>query len=245
MAETTIRPAFDAQNLAGPLIEAHHEHLQGARVLWLFTTSKRTRGGHVTLGTAARSNPLQRFLSSGNDSVQTGHDYIVQIDEGRWKRALATQRAALVDHLLCRMVQREVNNKRTGEITRSWGTVGPDIEEFSDVILRHGVWLPEQQVMAKAMREQGNTIKLKLPDLQDEPTEEAQPKDRGAEHITTVDPDGIVVASEQIDQTPEPAHTNGAEHEPGWQEATGVGASEHEQRRRRRGPHKPEDPTSA
>jgi len=245
MAETSIRPAFDAQNLAVPLIDAHHEHLQQARILWLFTTSKRTRGGHVTLGSASRSNPLQRFLSSGNESVQTGHDYIVLIDEGRWKRALATQRAALVDHLLCRMVQREVANKRTGEITRSWGTVGPDIEEFSDVILRHGVWLPEQQVMAQAMREQGNTLRLKLPDLQDEPDDVAEPKDRGAERVTTLEPDGIVATTEQVDQMPEPPKTNGVEHAPGWQAQAGIGSSEHEQRRRRRGKRAPEGTPSA
>lgn len=175
MAETAIRPALAAQEIAVDLIDGHHEHLMTARILWLFTTSKRTRGGHVVLGSSSRSNPLQRYLSSGNESVQTGYDYIVLLDEGRWLRALKTQQLALVDHLLCCMVQRVTVNSRSGEMTKTWATVGPDINEFTEVIRRHGVYLPSQQKFATVLRELGSTMRLKFPDLEGE-----EPKEKPA-----------------------------------------------------------------
>lgn len=254
MAETTIRPAFEAQKLAADCMDSYHEDLLEARILWLFTTAKRTRGGRVVLGTAGRTNALQRFLSSGNESVATGHDYIILISEKRWQTSLATQRAALIDHLLCRCVKREVLNKTTGNMTTSWGTVGPDVEEFTDVILRHGVWLPEQQTFAKAIVAMpGRQLTLHLPDLQDEPEDKPADGGKPADRETTVDEQGTVVGTTRLDdqaehdrkntetadllehQVAERAATNGIDHEPGWQEQTGIGSSEIEQHRRRRG----------
>jgi len=197
VAETSIRrAAIDVIQIAQDLIDAHHEHLLEAHILWLTTTSKRASGGHVVLGTSSRSNPLQRFLSSIGHVSSMPSDYIVLIDEKRWARALLTQRKALVDHLLCRMIRREHVNKRSGETTYSWATVGPDVSEFSDVIRRHGIWLPEQQLFAKAVRETGRTMQIKFPDLSadDDDEVEAKPHDR----TTTVDANGTVVETEHV-----------------------------------------------
>jgi hypothetical protein len=153
--ETIIWPAVPAQELAIDLIDEYHEHLQTARILWLFTSSKRTRGGRLVRGSVVRATPLQRYLSSGlsgNCSVSAGDDFIVQIDSESWQQLRATQHLALVDHLLCRMVRNEHENQRTGETTYTWGTVAPDIEEFSSVIERHGGWLPPLWVFTEVVR---------------------------------------------------------------------------------------------
>ena len=43
MAETTIRPALAAEELAVDLIAQHHDHLEDARILWLYTSAKRKK----------------------------------------------------------------------------------------------------------------------------------------------------------------------------------------------------------
>lgn len=251
MVQTVIRSAISAQELATDLIDDHHEHLQRARILWLFTNSKRTRGNRVVLGTSNRTNALQRYLSSGNVSVEKGSDFIVLIDSTRWETSLKTQREAMVDHLLCRMQLREVVNKRSGKITHTWTTVAPDIEEFTDVILRHGVWLPEQQRFVKAIQ-QGRqlTLETELPDLtsKDEDTEDTDTEDGtdpaagaagvGAESGTQGAVQAASVAADAVAPPPPNGHTAmGNEELPGptWQQQTGAGSSDLEQHRQRLG----------
>lgn len=190
MVQTVIRHAVSAQEIAVDLIDDHHEHLQRAKILWLFTNSKRTRGNKITLGTASRTAALAKFLASGQVSVEKGPDFIVLIDGGKWDTALKTQREAMVDHLLCRMRLREKHNERTGKITRTWITVAPDVEEFTDVILRHGIWLPEQKRFVKLILE-GRQMKLDLdlPDLAG--SEESDEEDESAKPAAKVSLDGV------------------------------------------------------
>src|SRR5258707_1367342 len=108
MAETVIsHAADDLKQLAADLIDEHHEELQEARILWLFTTAKRSSANRVILGTSSRTTPLLRFLTGPAAQSVPSADFIVQIDEKRWKTMLATQRRALIDHCLCRMQWRE------------------------------------------------------------------------------------------------------------------------------------------
>lgn len=258
MVQTVIRPASAAQDIATDLIDDHHTHLQRARILWLFTNSKRTRGNKVTLGTAGRLNAVQKFLSSGLVSVEKGYDFIVLIDGSRWDSALKTQREAMVDHLLCRMRLRERHNQRTGAITRTWVTVAPDVEEFTDVILRHGIWLPEQKRFVKLILE-GRQLKLdiELPDLAGalEDDEDDSDAEDGAKPAATVSLDGVEHPSScALIKNPSgatctcgalqaaavtPPETNGHAEaaetaSPTWQETAGVGSSDIEKGRQRR-----------
>lgn len=239
MPETMIRPALPAQELAGPLIEEHHPHLANARILWLFTTAKRKKANRVVLGTAARLGVLQRYLSSGMESIDTGYDFMILLSDKHWAGLKPAQRLALVDHCLCRCGQRETVNRRTGATTTTWCTLAPDVEEFSAVVERHGLWLNEQKAFVKRA---GRQLAL-----EDEPEHQPPPKER----VTTVEPDGIVASTETLTEAAEherknaetverlQAHasvmSNGTEHaEADWRERTAIGTSEHAQRRRSR-----------
>jgi hypothetical protein len=231
MAEVAIRRApGEVLKLAQDVIDECHEHLLEAVIMWLFTTSKRTRGGHVVLGTSSRTNPLQRYLSSIGMVSSVPADYIVLLDEKRWQRALATQRVALLDHLCCTMIQKETVNKRSGEITKSWATVGPDVTEFSGVIRRRGIWLPEQQVFARAVRETGRTIEIKFPDLDGDPDETPSTNGKPPDRTTTVDDQGTVVATERVaDASPGDAdggHATAAVEDEAGSESGSLTASE-------------------
>lgn len=193
MPETVIRPALTAQELAVDLIAEHHEHLEEARILWLFTTAKSTRGGRAVLGKSKRLGAEARFLSSGNVSIREGYDFVLVIAEQSWTSMGASQRLALVDSLLCRCAIREVENKTTGRVTKTWYTVSPDVEEFSEVIRRHGLWLPELKTMARAI----GSKQLRM--LEQDDARQASRK-APAERVTTVEADGVVASTELVQQ---------------------------------------------
>jgi len=255
MPETSIRPALPAQELAGPLIAEHHAHLTDARILFLFTTAKRKKANRVVLGTAARLGVVARYLSSGLESIDTGYDFMILLSEKQWSSLKAAQRLALVDHCLCRCGQRVTVNTRTGAETVTWCTLAPDVEEFSAVVERHGLWLKSQQEFHKRAGRQ-------LPLEEDVEASRA----RAPRRKTVAEPDGIVVSSERVDEGQthfvgddcdpphaelqtgaEPHSNNGSasEYTPSWQEKTGVGSSEPERRRRGRAPRSAEAIPSA
>lgn len=125
-----ITVAIEAKDIAADLIDEVHPHLRTARILYLFTTQKTKKCEAVVLGKAKKLSALQKFLSSGNQSVGDGYDFILQFDIFEWKELTEAQRRALVDHELC----------HCGIGESGWKLRGHDIEEFRAVIERHGDW---------------------------------------------------------------------------------------------------------
>jgi hypothetical protein len=163
MAEVHIRPALAAQEVGVRLIREHHIHLEEARILWLFTTAKRKKCDRVRLASAKKLSAMERYLSSGNESVETGYDFIGLIGVREWEGLTDQQRVALVDHELCHMAvflkDGELNRWRrfdpnydvlSDEIEWRYGVRGHDLEEFTEVIERHGLWSADRQEFAEA-----------------------------------------------------------------------------------------------
>jgi hypothetical protein len=223
LPETEIRPAVDAQRLAWPLIRDHHDHLKTARILWLTTNAKRKRGDKTVLATSSRMSVIQRFLSGGMEAIEDGYDFLILISATQWRSLTAAQQLALVDHQLCRCGLRQTVNRRTGATTETWCALSPDVEEFSAVIRRHGLWLTAQRNFAEAIPRQMHLDDTITPKAEDD----AEHERRNAETVDRLE--------HQVAAAPD---TNGVDHEheqpPGWQEQTGIGSSEIEQQRRRR-----------
>lgn len=155
MSIPVMSVAHEIRTLAEGLIGAHHVHLAEAHMLYVFTDQKRKRCDRVRVGSAAKLSSLQRFLASGLDSVEDGPDFIILIDSKFWQVVTLQVRSALIDHELCHCAL-FVNNSNpakwrrihAGEnpddfADRRWGLRGHDIEEFGEVLARHGFWKPE------------------------------------------------------------------------------------------------------
>ena len=65
----------------------------------------------------------------------TGLDLVVTINKVAWPALSARQRVALVDHELCHF-EKDVDDGGDPK----WLLVGHDVEEFTGVIQRHGLW---------------------------------------------------------------------------------------------------------
>lgn len=126
-----ISPAPAAEALARPLIEEHHRHLLEVRLLFLFTNKKRLKHKKTTLGTAQKLSAMLRYLSSGeNTAIDEGVDFIILLGELEWAGLTDAQRRALVDHELA----------HCDGAPNAWRLRGHDVEEFAEVIQRHGLW---------------------------------------------------------------------------------------------------------
>lgn len=146
--------ADEIEPIARGLIYEHHRHLwEGeAGLLYLFTSKERKSKGRVVLGTAQLASSLQRFLTQGRQGGAV--DFILIFDHVRWKLMLPEHRAALVDHELCHCIQTAAGD---------WAIRGHDLEEFTDIVRRHGLWRPDVIGMAAAMKPYQYQLPLQPP----------------------------------------------------------------------------------
>lgn len=154
MKDAKIWEATEARQIAEELIPKHHTRLLDhpvlgdARLLYLFTDRKRKKGNRVTLGTAAKLPALQRYLSRrGGDPTSEAH-FILLFSYLEWDLLEPEQQVALVDHELCHCTV------RMGKDFKSrWAIREHDVEEFTEIIQRHGLWKPDLAEMGQAMQQ--------------------------------------------------------------------------------------------
>jgi len=131
------------------LIAAHHGHLVDAKIAlaWRMEWAE-DKDGHLTLGQAKKGSDLDRELHD--------YDFVILLNHEAWNRAGfdEKQRAALVDHELCHCqvaIDDETGEPREDEYGRIvWRIRKHDIEEFKDVVARHGIWNHALEDFAKA-----------------------------------------------------------------------------------------------
>lgn len=128
----------DVLDMASELIEKYHDSLRYARIGFLFREPAPKSNGRVVLGKASKvTDSIKPLLAEELD-------FIIWFSADVWFNELDDrQRLALVDHELCHCFM-EDNEK---PVLRRH-----DIEEFDVIIQRHGTWLPEMQVTAKAFQ---------------------------------------------------------------------------------------------
>ena len=128
-----------------------HEPLQGMPIEFVFIDKAPTRNGRAVAGRARKLGGLSRWLIAQAHGETDGPFeavlpmFVIEISHDIWQRLTDAQKVALVDHELCHCIVR-VNDK--GEVKP--GVLGHDVEEFVDIVERHGLWSPQLAVMAKA-----------------------------------------------------------------------------------------------
>ena len=128
---------MELRPVAAPLIAENHKHLMGLTIEYLFFSGDKKSGGRLVLGKAKRAGDELCELA--------GHhiDFVITVSSDWWKTASDSERTALMDHELshCSM------DIETGQPM----IVGHDVEEFSSVIRRNGIWKDELRKAAEAM----------------------------------------------------------------------------------------------
>lgn len=124
------QPAFlsaeQPQRIALPLIEALHRDLVNARIAYLFR-EEMAKHGSVRLGAATKVGSKVNFL--------TDFDFTLDFNWTYWRQLTPMQRIALVDH--------ELTHCARGPEGEGWAILGHDVEEFSSIVRRWGLWKPD------------------------------------------------------------------------------------------------------
>lgn len=111
--------------LVGRLAEQHHRRLDGAKIAVVMKEKAGKKNGKTVLATAMKPpDKMQPLLKSK-------YHFVIVIAEDEWQKATPEKKAALVDHELCHC---EID--ADGEP----GIRGHDLEEFAEIITRHGFW---------------------------------------------------------------------------------------------------------
>lgn len=123
--------------LAKELIEKYHKPLKNARIGLLFRDEAPISNGKATLGRASKISDKWKPL------LKDRYHFMIWLAYDRWQMLDNRSRRALLDHELCHCIM-----ESDGKIS-----IRPhDIEEFNDVIQRHGLWNVDAQQMALAVQ---------------------------------------------------------------------------------------------
>jgi|SRR6185503_11715836 len=145
------------------LVEDHHQHLKDAKIAiaWRFGW-KSDADGRIKLGQCKKGSDLDRELH--------GFDFVILLNHEVLNAAGFTedQTTALIDHELCHAA---VTNDSNGEpkVDERGRTVyrirKHDVEEFSEIVARHGCWKKDLEEFARvALRDKRAPLFAGAPD---------------------------------------------------------------------------------
>lgn len=145
------RPAPAAQKIGFRLITQHHSHLVDVRVEYVFRSTAAKDKGKVVLGKARKMGGLNAWLATDADerAVEPEEFFVIELAEDEWAGLSDKARVALVDHELSHCV---VSFNDDGD--PKLGIAPHDLEEFVEVVRRHGLWRQDVADLVKVGAEQ-------------------------------------------------------------------------------------------
>jgi hypothetical protein len=126
----------------------HHHHTRKAKIALAWRTAlKPDTDGHLLLGQCVKASDLQRELSE--------YDFVILLNKEVWedKTFGHKRQKALLDHELCHVgqVYRKGKRLKNDHGKYVFRTRKHDVEEFSEIVDRHGIWKHDLELFAKAL----------------------------------------------------------------------------------------------
>jgi predicted metallopeptidase len=136
--------------LANKIINDYHPHLQDARIAFVMRDEAPISNERATAAKASKVSDINKELMD--------YDFIIWIATDEYDRMTSDQHEALIDHELCHC---------SGNSEDGWRIIPHDIEEFQEIIERHGVWREDLIRMASTVRQlQLPAVNIELKDMQ-------------------------------------------------------------------------------
>ena len=129
--------APEVEEIAAQIVPTTHPHLTYAKMRYVFRSEHTKSQGREIWATANLLTGRTKFLSGG-------YDFLIDVAEDVWNTLSTEQKFALIDHKLCHCV--------VGE-KEAWAIQGHDIEEFTAIIDRHGLWSDAAKEFAAVVEE--------------------------------------------------------------------------------------------
>lgn len=136
--------APEVARIADELIPKHHDHLNrtDVEIKYFFREPAAKSRGRLVYGQASKVGGRSAFLVKLEHAERLEIDepidfFVIEMAHTLWCGLTEPQRRALVDHELSHC---DVELDEAGE--RKLVMRGHDVEEFADVVKRHGLWRP-------------------------------------------------------------------------------------------------------
>lgn len=119
---------------AETLIKQYHPALQMARIAFVMRSEAQKRGERKIIGSTTKvPAKMQPHLE---------YDYLIWLSQDDYDMMSTGEREALIDH--------ELMHCKYNPDTGTWGIREHDIQEFSEIVSRHGLWSADLRRMDKA-----------------------------------------------------------------------------------------------
>lgn len=132
--------AQEAQTLGAELIPKYHPHLENCRVEYVFNEAAMKSKGKELFARAKKKSGLDAFLFAPPTEDEPKPFFVIEINKQAWDVLNKKQKRALVDHELCHCLW---------DVEKGLYMRTHDVEEFSEIIKRHGLWQPDVQHFAE------------------------------------------------------------------------------------------------
>ena len=148
MAKAVYSNAPEVEEIAYDLIPKYHQHLIdfSVRVRYAFVDKAPKSKGTEVWGTCRKVSGLNAFLEG--QSTESDPFFVITISKDVWDILSHEHRVALVDHELCHAFAEAKQQKDDADSDDDMETDNPvklstvphDLEEFSCIVRRHGLW---------------------------------------------------------------------------------------------------------
>ena len=123
MAKKFTEASQEIISIAEDLIQKYHPYLEEARIAFVFQDEATETDGRFELAKTSKVPPKMQPLME--------YDFLIVIAEDIWGALSSNAQEALIDHELCHCGGNDVSGFKIAH---------HDIEEFAEVLERHGAW---------------------------------------------------------------------------------------------------------
>lgn len=153
--------AQEAQMLGEEMIPKYHPHLETVRVEYVFNEAPMKSKGKELFARTKKKSGLDAFLFAPPTEDEPKPFFVIEINKQAWDPLNKKQKRALVDHELCHCLW---------DVEKGLYMRTHDVEEFSEIIKRHGLWQPDVQHFAEIAAK--HVKQLELPGVEPPKAEE-------------------------------------------------------------------------
>jgi Putative phage metallopeptidase len=149
---TKFVPAPEVAEIANDLIPKYHPHLVDCRIEYVFINKVPKKGRKETWGTMKKITSLAAYLGADKKAQEQGVNdpfFVMTISQPVWEELGIKEKTALVDHELC---HGGVETDDEGDV--KLGIIPHDVEEFSCIVERYGLWRQDVKRFMKSAQKQ-------------------------------------------------------------------------------------------
>lgn len=199
----TYSLAPEVAKIGRQLLKQHHDSdLLDQRIEYLFRSEAAKAGGRTIWGKARKITGLNAFLADkepaegpiSDDTPDVEAFFVIEIAYDVWLTLTSKQKVALVDHELNHL---QVGYNESGELVLKLRA--HDLEEFEDVVRRHGLWKKDVEHFVKVAADQLNL--LDQDDDEGDPSIEELDAERAENMTVTVTHIGADGTTESVETT--------------------------------------------